>query len=179
MTVHSFALLPFQGPGIPEIMITGGIAREQNLLTVQYLLTGSLQKVLFSEPVPQPGRRDGLWRHTCFEFFIAIIDQPQYWEFNLSSSGEWNAFRMDAYRSVGFQQEDLIPDVRLDISRDEHRFRLDTAVDLTPIIDPASDIQAGVACVIQTTDGHETFWALAHPGPHADFHLRESFILAL
>jgi hypothetical protein len=33
--------------------------------------------------------------------------------------------------------------------------------------------------VIQTQDRHETYWALVHPQPQADFHLRDSFILEL
>lgn len=179
MTQHSFALIPFPDSHIPELMITGGIAREQNLLTVQYFLTGDLENVLFPEPAFLPGRRDDLWRHTCFEFFMAITDQPQYWEFNLSPSGDWNVFRMEAYRSVGFQQEELIREMRLEISRELNRFRMDAAVDLSAILESKLEIQAGVTSVIETQDGHETFWALAHPGPHADFHLRESFILAL
>jgi hypothetical protein len=40
-------------------------------------------------------------------------------------------------------------------------------------------LEIGITAIIQTTDSYETYWALTHPAPFADFHLRESFILAL
>lgn len=179
MTEHSFALLPFPATHLPRVMITGGIAREQDLLKVQFLVTGRTDEIVFPEPVSHPGRKDKLWLETCFEFFLAIPDQPQYWEFNLSPSGEWNAFRMEAYRRIGFREEEQVRDVRLDIRRDPGRFRLDAVMDLSGMIVLDTLLQAGVTSVIQTRDGHETYWALAHPGLQADFHLRESFILML
>jgi hypothetical protein len=179
MTQHSFALIPFPDSTVPKMMITGGMTRAQNLLSVQYVLTGSIDEILFPFPVPHPGRRDELWLSTCFEFFLAITDQPQYWEFNLSPSGEWNVFRMDAYRRIGFREEDLIQDLQTEFNRDMDRVRLDASVDLSPIVEPETDLQAGITSVIQTRDGHETFWALAHPNLQADFHVRESFTLVL
>jgi hypothetical protein len=179
MTQHPFALIPFPDGAIPKIMITGGITREQNLLSIQYVLTGEMDKILFPAQAPHPGRRDELWLATCFEFFLAITDQPQYWEFNLSPSGEWNAFRMDAYRRIGFREEDLIQDLKIELRRDTDRLRLDASVDLSPIVDLEMDLQAGITSVIQTRDEHETFWALAHPNLEADFHVRESFTLVL
>jgi hypothetical protein len=179
MTEQSFALIPFPDSHTPAIMITGGITREQGLLKVQYLLTGTTEDILFPTPVSSAGRKGELWLATCFEFFLALPDQPQYWEFNLSPSGEWNAFRMDAYRRIGFREEEQVRDLRLDIRRERDRFRLDAAVDLNGVLDTDDQIQAGITAVIQGLDGNETYWALAHPGIQADFHLRESFILAL
>jgi hypothetical protein len=179
MTEHSFALIPFPDSSIPKIMITGGISREGDLLKVQYLLTGTTDDIVFPEPVSRPNRREELWLATCFEFFLAIFDQPQYWEFNLSPSGEWNAFRMDAYRRIGFREEEQVRSVQLHIHRDVDRLRLDAVVELHGIIETDKQIQAGITGVIKTQDGHETYWALAHPGLQADFHLRESFILTL
>ncbi len=58
-------------------------------------------------------------------------------------------------------------------------FTLDAAIDLTPILHADQILEVGVTAVIQTKDSNETYWALAHPSPQADFHLRESFILTL
>ena len=179
MTEQSFALIPFADNYAPGIMITGGIVREQGLLKVKYLLTGRTDDILLPNPVPNPGRKAELWLATCFELFLAIPDQPQYWEFNLSPSGEWNAFRMDAYRRIGFQEEEKIREIRQEFRCDPSRFRLDAVIDLSPILETDDPIQAGVTGVIQTRDGHETYWAISHPGMQADFHLRESFTLAL
>ena len=44
-------------------------------------------------------RKDGLWRHSCFEAFIRPPEGPDYFELNLSPSGDWAAYRFDDYRT--------------------------------------------------------------------------------
>lgn len=176
---NSFVLVPFPQSEIPEIKISGTIARERNILTVHYLLSGKVGNILFPEPVSQPGRRNELWLATCLEFFIAIPGLPQYWEFNLSPSGEWNAFHIDAYRRVGFREEDRIRELELQFLDEIEIYRMNAVIDLNPIIGSGTHIQAGITAVIQALDRHETYWALAHPRSAADFHIRESFTLLL
>lgn len=178
-TDYSFDLVPFPDPHTPEIRITGRIFRKQNVLTVRYFLMGKTDEVLIPKPVSNPDRRNELWRSTCFEFFLTIPDRSHYWEFNLSPSGEWNVFRMDDYRQIGFREEESIQAPQIETDRGPDFFRLNAVVDLSPILEVNMKVQAGVTSVIQTLDGHETYWALAHPTSLADFHLRESFILAL
>ncbi|HJS19718.1 MAG TPA: DOMON-like domain-containing protein [Anaerolineales bacterium] len=148
-------------------------------MTVRYSLSGKIEDILFPEVSSQPGRRDELWLATCFEFFLAIPDQPQYWEFNLSPSGDWNIFRMDSYRRVGFREEKSIDELKFEVRRDADCFSINGSVDIHPIIHSEVQIQAGITTVIQIGDGRESYWALTHPRPQADFHLRKSFILAL
>ncbi len=179
MRQHLFELVPFPDPEIPGIRITGSIFRDGNALTVRYSLSGNIEQVLLPKINPQPSRKDELWLATCFEFFLALPSQPQYWEFNLSPSGDWNAFHMDAYRRIGFCQEESISNPEIVITHDFDCYKLQATIDLNPILGRATKIQAGVTSVIQTHQGHETYWALAHPQPHADFHLRESFLLTL
>lgn len=179
MTEHSFSLAPFSDPDLPEIKIAGRISREQNLLTVQYCLTGNTEDILFPEAAPQPGRKDNLWTATCFELFLAIQDLPHYWEFNLSPSGDWNAYRMDAYRRVGFREETRIRQLQLDAMRNSDSLSLAGRVDLSPIVESGMPLQAGVTGVVQARDGYLTYWALVHPGSQADFHAKESFTLLL
>lgn len=179
MIEHSFELIPFPDPGIPDIKITGSVLQKGSVLTVQYAMSGTIEDILFPRLNPQPGRKDGLWLATCFEFFLAFPDQPQYWEFNLSPSGDWNAYRMDAYRQISFQEEELIQSLHLEIKKSVDCYHLETVVDLHPLLKAENTLLLGVASIIQTLDGHETYWALTHSSPRADFHHRESFILAL
>ena len=179
MMEHSFELIPFPDPGIPNIKITGIVVREGNVLAIRYSMSGEVDKVLFPDSNPQPGRKTELWQTTCFEFFLAFPDQPQYWEFNLSPSGDWNVYRMDAYRQISFQEEELIYSLRLDIQPDVDGYHLGTVADISPILIANKQLLIGISSVIQTLDGHETYWALNHPGHQADFHQRESFSLAL
>jgi len=120
-----------------------------------------------------------LWTATCFEFFLGIADHAQYWEFNMSCSGDWNVYSMDAYRRIGFREETAIQRLQLEVQDKTDCLLVDAIVDLNPVIQKEDLIQAGISSVIQTRDRIETYWALAHPSPQADFHLRESFTLQL
>ena len=178
MIEHPFTLVPFEAPQIPAISLTGTLSVENHVLTAHYLLAGDIQTVLLPSPSPAPARKDHLWQATCFEFFLAIKNQPGYWEFNMSPSGDWNVYRMDAYRRIGFHEETAISKLPFEFKKESSGCTLDVSVDLTPLIQDAAEIQIGITAVIQLRDGRETYWALCHPAPYADFHLRESFILA-
>lgn len=179
MTEHSFLLIPFPDLNLPEIKIAGKISRRENLLTVHYSLTGEIQSLRFPDVSIHPTQKDELWTAACFEFFLAIKDQPQYWEFNMSPSGDWNIYRMDRYRRVGFREETLIQRLQFEVQKEAGCLSVDAHVDLSPIIEEESPIEAGITSVIQTRDGNEIYWALVHPSPQADFHLRESFMIQL
>jgi hypothetical protein len=122
---------------------------------------------------------DDLWRATCFECFLAIRGKPEYWEFNFSPSGDWNVYRMDGYRRLGFREETGVFPLPFELIKESGRILLDVNVDVAPVVHPGDEVHIGITAVLQTRDGRETYWALSHPGPHADFHRRESFILAL
>jgi hypothetical protein len=193
MTGRSFSLTPFPASNIPDISITGEISLQENIIHLSYLLTGKFDDVFLPPVSMTPSRKDELWQTTCFEFFLAVKDQPQYWEFNMSPSGDWNVYRMDAYRRVGFREETFIEGLPFEFQRsrvagswqsepgqnEAHACHLEAMVDLHPILQPDQLLEFGITAIIHTTDGNETYWALAHPAPFADFHLRESFILEL
>jgi hypothetical protein len=179
MIKHTFTLVPFPAPDIPAISLTGALSLDNPVLTLRYLLAGDLESLLLPPISPTPGRRDELWKGTCFEFFLAIKDQLGYWEFNMSPSGDWNVYRMDAYRRIGFREETAISQLPFAFERELDGYSLDVSLDLTAIIGLSYELQLAVAAIIQTKDGNETYWALIHPAPQADFHLRDSFILLL
>lgn len=179
MNEQIFSLIPFADPHLPDISITGSISRKGNDLNVHYRLTGDIERLSFPEPSTQPARHDELWKSTCLEFFIAVLNQPEYWEFNMSPSGDWNVYHMDAYRRIGFREETLIQRLPFLVRKETGCVSVEATVDLSPIIQAEKTIQVGIASIIQTKDGHETYWALIHPNPQADFHIRESFIIEL
>lgn len=179
MTEVFFSLIPFDPTSSPAIIITGRIEHLYNRLALYYTLYGDLNNILLPAPAARPGRRQELWKATCFEFFLARKDQPSYWEFNLSPSGDWNVYRMDAYRRTGFREEGRISQLQLETQTEKDAFSLATAVDLGPMLSTAVDLEVSITAIIQTAGGTETYWALTHAGPQADFHLRQSFILEL
>jgi len=173
--VQTFRLIPYPAIELPRLDITGEINRVENRLSVHYEVRGEVESILFPAP-SAPTRKDDLWKATCFEFFLAIPDLPKYWEFNMSPSGEWNVYHMDAYRRIGFREESAICQLPFKFNKN-NKVSLDVSVDLTPIIQSKQTIQIGITAIIQTKDGTETYWALSHPGPQADFHLRGSFVI--
>jgi hypothetical protein len=179
MIEHSFRLIPFVTQDIPAISLNGTFSFQNHFLTLRYSLAGEIESVLVPPASLTPGRKDELWKGTCFEFFLSSHDQPGYWEFNMSPSGDWNAYRMDAYRRIGFREETAIPQLSFEFRRVLDRVVLEAAVDLAPIVRPEAQLLMGITAVIRMKDGSETYWALVHPAPYADFHLWESFILPL
>ena len=74
--------------------ITVAVHRTARELGFEYRLEGDGSRIRIPA-VCAPARTLGLWKHTCFEAFVAIEGEPAYHEFNVSPSGEWavHAFR--------------------------------------------------------------------------------------
>lgn len=179
MTDQAFSLMPFPGPDVPAIQITGSVHRQNGNLNIDYYITGETENIRFPERSISPMRKDGLWADTCFEFFLAPRGNPQYWEFNLSPAGDWNVYRMDAYRRVGFREEVSIQHLTFEVKMEPGSIAINARVQLAPLISDSERIQVGVSCIVQNIDQHETYWALAHPETQPDFHLRESFLIEI
>lgn len=177
--MQEFELIPYPAARLPGIEIGGMVDRSENRLSILYEVRGDVEDILFPTPSKPPVRRDELWKATCFEFFLAIPGQSQYREFNMSPSGDWNVYTMDAYRRVGFREETAFAELPFVFKKTADAARLDLSVDLGPILRPAQRIEAGITAILKALDGNETYWALTHPGPQADFHLREGYILNL
>jgi hypothetical protein len=177
MIEQMYSLIPFPNASIPAIEIKAHVRRENGLLHIQYRLIGETGKIRLPATSTTPKRTVGLWSNTCFEFFVARADDPRYWEFNLSPSGDWNVYRMDAYRQVGFREETLVERLQLETRNEAGFVTLDTSVELSPLISGNHPLQLGISSVIQGVDQHKTYWSLVHPRPEPDFHVRESFII--
>src|ERR1700684_1980345 len=61
-------------------------------LQVTFRLDGDISQIRVPSPAaPRIGTE--LWRHTCFETFVAVEGQPTaYHEFNFAPSGEWTVY---------------------------------------------------------------------------------------
>lgn len=175
----SFKLTPYPAANLPHISIAGEIIRSGNKFLLRYEVTGAIDQILLSAKSSSPSRMDDLWKATCFEFFIAVPNQPEYWEFNMSPSGDWNIYKMDAYRRIGFREETAFTQLPFVFREMDNQLSLDISVDLSPLLMLQQKVQVAVTAIIQTVNGDESYWALAHPGSQADFHLRDSFILSL
>jgi hypothetical protein len=99
---------------------------------------------------------------------------------NLSPAGDWNVYRFDAYRD-GMRPEPRVAPPSLDAATDATgRFTLAATLDLAPIAELVSvPLDVGIAAVVESAAGAQSYWALLHTAPQPDFHRRESFVVRL
>ena len=170
-----FQLKPFpQVERLPEIQLIGKIDRQEHIYSINYQLLGDLSSVEIPALATIPIRKFALWESTCFEFFIGIPGNSNYWEFNLSPSGDWNIFHFDGYRQ-GLRNELAFESLPVKIDRQS----LSLSLDLTNIIPASTPIEVSVTTVIKPVHGEISYWALTHIGSEPDFHLRDSFIIRM
>jgi hypothetical protein len=174
--MQPFKLIPYPSGPNPNIRIRGELERIENRLSIFYRIQGDVDNILLPKPSAAT-RQDDLWKATCFEFFLAIPSQPPYWEFNMSPSGDWNVYVMDAYRQVNMRAERAFTQLPFTFSKTRDTILLEVSIGLNLIVQPESRLQIGITTIIQTNGGNESYWALAHPGIQADFHLRDGFLL--
>jgi len=174
-----FRLRPFPGDPAPAgLILRGSAARDGEHLSLRYQLSGPLQQLQLQQTNATPARRDGLWQSTCLECFLALPQDPGYWEVNLSPAGDWNVYRLDGYRQ-GLHREPagVAPALRRLPQPDGLELVMD--LPLPPPLATAGVLELGITAVIATRQGELSYWALRHPGEQPDFHLREGFVLRL
>jgi hypothetical protein len=188
-----FSLIPFpDNCPHPEIEITGQIERLDQQLSINFQLTGEIEKIAVTKcacgiapPDENPSRRNELWQTTCFEFFLGLEGSPKYWEFNLSPAGHWNIYRFDDYRQ-GMTEELAFQSFPFLVKDQSDSLTLSLDLDLETIISSTQALEVGITTVIQSKineliseQNSITYWALTHVGKEADFHQRKSFMLNL
>jgi len=179
LSFRSFALQPFPETGpAARLKIAGEISRVSGRLAIHYELCGNLQEVIIPGPADMPARKNALWEETCFEFFIAARDSPRYREFNLSPTGHWNVFRFAAYRK-GMQEDTAFASLPFSVRRQSDALSLSLKIALDEILHRDQSLDVGISAVIKYRDGMMSYWSLSHPGPQADFHRRDAFLIEL
>ena len=143
-----------------------------------YHLTGDVAQLLLPERLP-PRATDGLWQHTCFEAFVAVQGETRYHEFNFSPATQWAAYAFSDTRQRCPWLAEQAPPITL--TQTAASVTIDTlihAVNLPP--NPTGKpLQLGLTAVLETLNGHLSYWALHHPALYPDFHDHAGFILTL
>ncbi len=176
-SIAKFDLQPWDNSAA-RFQISGHASRSSVGLHLRYELRGKVAELLLPEPSAVPSRRDGLWQSTCFEFFIAAQGLPQYWEVNLSPSGDWNVYAFADYRA-GMRQEAAVTALPFTFQQQADCCRLELDFPLAKLISPEQPAELAVSAVLHDRNGERSFHALAHCGSQPDFHHRASFLLTL
>jgi hypothetical protein len=148
-----------------------------DLLVFQYSLAADMSRICI--PKTGPSRQaDGLWRHTCFEAFVAGGDARAYHEFNFSPSLDWAIYRFNSYRE-GMSPAEISRVPTISVHRGEHGLELKSAVHLNDLVDldDAVALRIALAAVIEEDNGSLSYWGLRHPPGNPDFHHAHGFAL--
>ncbi len=168
-------------PTTPSGAVRGLEARlrvgEPGILVFQYSLEADMSRIR----VPETGagvRADALWKHTCFEAFVAPADAPGYHEFNFSPSLDWAVYRFSSYRE-GMSPAEIGPAPEISVRRRDDGLELQSAVRLGHLADvrDARHLRLALAAVIEDEDGSFSYWGLRHPAGKPDFHHSNGFAL--
>jgi hypothetical protein len=164
-------------PG-PAITIEAEAKRSGDRLSLAFRVAGEVAAVRWPAPAP-PGRADELWRHTCFEAFVAPAQGDAYCEINLSPSGQWATYGFTGYRSGMARAEAEVAPFRTQVMA-ETGLLLATEVDLGCVRELAGAAwRLGLTAVTEAADGRISYWSLAHPAGKPDFHHRDCLALEL
>ena len=141
-------------------------------LVLSYVVSGRISDLRLP-PIVAAARADELWQHTCFEAFVRPSAGPGYYEFNFSPSTQWAAYGFDGYRS-GMRVATEIDAPRIELRSTVESYTLQAALELDGLSLPW---RLGLSAVLEETNGHKSYWALAHPPGKADFHHSDCFTL--
>jgi len=142
---------------------------------------GDISSIILPSEVPYPNRKDALWKNTCFEAFLSWEQEPFYWEFNFSPSGDWNCYFFDAYRNNQISEMRMLTPVRETPYLTNTMYSEKLSLDLSSILPKMipQKFTLAISSIIEDVDHTMHYWALMHNVQKPDFHLRESFILSI
>jgi hypothetical protein len=152
-------------------------ADKSDILVFHYSLAADMSRVRVP-PSGVGGPADALWKHTCFEAFVAAADAPGYHEFNFSPSHDWAIYRFSAYRE-GMSRAEIGGAPEISIRRGDGGLELESAVRLGHLaaLRDARHLRVAMTAVIEDDTGGLSYWGLRHPPGKPDFHHPNGFAL--
>lgn len=146
-------------------------------LLLRYRLRGDIDRLLLPAATPSR-RRDGLWRHSCCEAFVALPGASAYLEFNFSPAGSWAAYAFSGYRQRAAADPSPAPAIACRRLADCLLVEATIPAPALPPLAVAPAFDLGLAAVAEAQNGASSYWALRHPAPRPDFHHRDAFALS-
>jgi hypothetical protein len=159
--------------------VTVSVGRDAGSLVLAYTLAGDLARL----SVPPAGAarmgRD-LWKHTCFEAFVAASDAAAYHELNLSPSGEWTVLAFRGYRDGGpLADASLAPRLTIRPRADGVVLEAEIALSRLARAYLHGPLRLALTAVVEDRTGTVSYWSLRHPAGRPDFHHADSFALRI
>lgn len=156
-------------------------ARAAGVLALDYRLQADSARIRLPEQRPSAtaaeGRADGLWKHTCFEAFLALPGAREYYEFNFSPSGQWAAYHFNGYRE-GMSPLELAVPPQICVHTAQERTELAALLQLPPVLD-LRHLKLALCAVVEEQSGTLRYWAARHPPGAPDFHHQDGYVVEL
>jgi hypothetical protein len=146
-------------------------------LCLDYELDGECAALLLPK-LDDPLMAHELWRHSCFEAFIAPAQGECYFEFNFSPSRAWACYRFESYRD-GDMRHVVLNEVEIDTALTSNRYSQRVTFDCPLPLRTSSPLRLGLCAVIETRTAGLSYWALTHSKDKPDFHDRAGWLLEL
>ena len=166
----------------PVRALAASVAREgAGGLHFRYVLDADLSAVRIPA-FSAPRQADELWKHTCFEAFIAGPPRDEaYRELNFSPSTEWAAYAFERYRT-GMRPVGLPSPPRVELSRSGSQLTVEARVGVQALLPESwhasgAPLRIALSAVIEDESGRISYWALKHAPDKPDFHHAAGFIL--
>ena len=170
-------LFPHPGSDPAGLAIDAEAERDGTGLLLRFTVRGAIDRIRLPTASHPAGRREELWRHTCFEAFIRPARSEAYHELNLSPSNDWAFYHFEKRRS-GRSSPD-VPLLTFSHVNDPGLLNLRASIELATLISPAVPWELNLTAVIEDMGGQLSYWAIAHPPVEPDFHHPDCFVLDL
>ena len=160
-------LLPFSKLNSSLDLTASCVFDSQNII-----LTYKLSPISKDISLPEQScseREIGLWRSTCFEFFLVSKRSRSYYEFNFSPSGKWNCFYFN--KSGDELRESSCIINKLQAKRIKNSFQLDVHIALDSLKDEfqnEDEFLLNLTAVLEELD--LSYWAFEHGESGPNFH---------
>jgi hypothetical protein len=146
-------------------------------VALDYALLGAIDALRIPPLMPLQ-RRDGLWRTTCFEWFVMDGLGPGYLEFNFTPDA-WQIYRFTDYR-IGAQPLPVVTPPRISAKVSPQKYQLQISLDralLSTVPTNANPSRRmAFSVVVEDDAGNRSYWALKHAAAKPDFHHPDGFI---
>ena len=184
-----FKLTPFRPSELAD-QIKGEITLTGNRLSCRFIISPCSESIKWPAPPnkisskTESDRHHKLWHHTCFELFLGMPGEPGYIELNIASNGNWQCYQFDEVRE-GMQVSEMLNLESSEFTLNGSIANFDFTLAHSFPIDAATQIKTGISVVIETQSADNPsskelhYYALAHLGPHPDFHRRDAHIIQL
>ncbi len=161
----------------------GGISVRVRVDGRQLSLAFSMHADFTRVRVPPQGsgaRRDGLWKHTCFEAFVAPGSGEGYVELNFSPTHDWAIYDFSGYRA-GMSPSGVTeaPQISTELARERLELRAVLRLDDLSALQSAQHLRLALATVVEDSEGRLSYWALRHAPGKPDFHHPSGFALEI